>query len=304
MKDISGRVIETSDKLSRKIEKLYIRFKGLLTVVVLAINRKLLYKLQYFHQRGKFPDFKNPKDLSERLLSEMLKPSFVNKYADYADKVKVRQYVSSRGMGEILLAHYGVWNDARQIDFDKLPDRFVLKTNNGCGGHIFCWDKKTFDKQKAVKYLNKRLDLPYYFNKEPHYKAIKPLIYCEELLDTGTDELPADYKFLCIKGKPVYVVVYTERNIHKRTCMFDMEWNLKDFIITKRIPKSLPQKPENFDEMKRIAQALSEGFDFVRVDLYYHNNRILFGELTFTPSGGLLRSYTDEAIQNLGALCD
>lgn len=302
IENVTVRIIEKSLTLEKKIKKLYIQVKGLLIILVLAINRKLLYKLQYYHQRGKFPDLKNPRDLSEKLLSEMLKPSYVIKYAGYADKVKVRNYVISKGLGEILLQHYGVWDDARQIDFEKLPDKFVLKTNNGCGGHIFCWDKKTFDKQKAVKYLNSILDLPYYYNKEPHYKAIKPLIFCEEFLDTGTNELPVDYKFLCIKGKPVYVAVYTERHLSKKVCMFDMEWNLKDYIIRQRIPKSFPQKPEKFEEMKRIAQELSEGFDFVRVDLYSHNHRILFGELTFTPSGGLLRSLTNEAIEILGAL--
>jgi hypothetical protein len=105
-------------------------FKQLCVIVVLALDRKLLYKLQYFHQKGRFPNLKHPRDISEHILSEMLKPSFATKYAGYADKIKVRRYIKNKGLEEILLKHYGVWDDANKIDFNKLPYKFVLKTNN------------------------------------------------------------------------------------------------------------------------------------------------------------------------------
>ncbi len=283
--------------------KTYNSFKGILKITILVINRKMLYKIQYFHCRGHLPDLVTPKNLSELVLAEMLEPSFGEKYADYADKVKVREYIKERGFEEILLKHYGVWRDARQIDFNKLPKKFVLKTNNGCGGYVFCRDKSMLDIGKAVTQINKTLRLPYIFNKEPQYKAIDPLIFCEELIDTGSENTPADYKFLCINGKPVFVLVYTGRNIRKRTCLFDMNWKVQaSMIISERKPEQIPERPDGFDKMIQIAETLSEGFRFVRVDLYFHQKKIYFGELTFTPSGGIFRSLTDEALIELGQL--
>jgi hypothetical protein len=271
-------------------------------VVILALNRKLLYKLQYFHQRGRFPNLNHPRDLSEQILSEMLKPSFAARYADYADKIKVREYVRNKGLGDILLKHFGAWDDANKIDFNELPDKFVLKTNNGCGEHIFCRDKSVFDRQKSIELLNKTLHLPYIFNKEPQYKAINPLIFCEELIETGTEELPTDYKFTCIKGKPFDIFVATERRKKTKYCTFDMDWNLLDYTKREYFPKKLPEKPKNLNSMIEIAKTLSQNFDFVRVDLYDTGDKVWFGELTFTPWGGLMRSYTDEAINLMGGL--
>jgi hypothetical protein len=284
------------------LNKIMNDFKKLLAIIILSFNRKLLYRLQYFHQRGKFPNLKQPKDLSEHVLSEMIKPSFAIKYANYADKIKVRQYVKEMGLEEILLKHYGIWDNANKIDFNELPDKFVLKTNNGCGGQIFCRDKSKLDIKKSILQLNKIINLPYYFNKEPQYKLINPLIFCEELIDTGSDNLPVDYKFFCIKGKPISVVVYSDRKVHKRRCMLDMDWNLQNGLKNNRMPETFPNKPKHFDKMKMIAKKLSKEFDFVRVDLYEEGNKLWFGELTFTPSGGLFRSLSDEAIRFMGSL--
>lgn len=277
-------------------------FKELCVILVLALDRKLLYKLQYFHQRGRFPNLKHPGDISEQILSEMLKPYFASKYSDYADKIKVRQYVKDKGLEQILLKHYGVWNDANKIDFNKLPDKFVLKTNNGCGEYVFCRDKSTLDIKKSIKQINKILLLPYSFNKEPQYKAINPLIFCEELIDTATDDLPTDYKFTCIKGRPVDIFVATERSEKTKYCTFDMDWNLLDYTKRQYLPITFQERPKNLKQMIAVAEILSQDFNFVRVDLYDTGDKIWFGELTFTPWGGLMRSYTDEAIKLMGSL--
>ena len=275
-------------------------FKELCVIIVLALSRKLLYKLQYFHQRGRFPNLKNPKDISEHILSEMMKPNFVSKYSDYADKIKVRQYLKDKGLEQILLKHFGVWTDANEIDFDKLPDKFVLKTNNGCGEYVFCRNKSTLDIKKSVKLINKTLHLPYYFNKEPHYIAIKPLIFCEELVDAENEDLPIDYKFTCINGRPFNIIVVVERNKKAKFCSFDMDWNISDNVKREQFPKKIPEKPRNLRQMTEIAKILSEGFNFVRVDLYDTGKKIWFGELTFTPEGGMMKAYTDEAIKLMG----
>jgi hypothetical protein len=277
-------------------------FKQLCTIVFLALNRKLLYKLQYYHQRGKFPNLIQPKDLSEYVLSEMLKPSFAIKYANYADKIKVRQYVKEMGLDDILLNHYGVWDNANKIDFNELPEKFVLKTNNGCGDHVICRNKNTLDIKKSIQQLNKTLDLPFSFNKEPHYTIIDPLIFCEELIETETGELPIDYKITCIKGNPINILVVTERKINKKLFMFDLDWHELDYIKKHHLPKSIPEKPKNLKKMIQIATILSTKFDFVRVDLYDTGDKIWFGELSFSPSGGLFRSYTDDALKRMGNL--
>ena len=284
--------------------KILTDFNELCAVVLLAINRKLLYKLQYFHQRGRFPNLKNPRDISERILSEMLKPSFVKKYADYADKIKVRQYVKDKGLEGILLKHYGVWDDVNKIDFKKLPDKFVLKTNNGGGGHIFCRDKSTLDIKKSIKQINKTLQLPFSINSEPHYKAINPLIFCEELIITESYDFPIDYKFTCINGKPIDIFVGTERGKKTKYCTFDMDWILLNYIKKQYLPNTPPEKPKNLKKMIEIAKILSDGFTFVRVDLYDTGNNIWFGELTFTPWGGIMYGYTDEAIKIMGSFYD
>jgi hypothetical protein len=231
----------------------------------------------------------------------MLEPSFAAEYADYADKVKVRQYVKDKGLEEILIKHYGVWDNANKIDFDKLPDKFVMKTNNGSGKHVFCRDKSTLDIKKSIQHLNKTLNLPYFFNKEPHYKSINPLIFCEELIDTGQDDLPTDYKFTCVNGRPIDITVCTERSKKAKYCSFDMDWNVTDNILRKHNPDKLPEKPKNLKKMIEISKILSAGFTFVRVDLYNIGNRIWFGELTFTPEGGIMKAYTDIGIKMMGS---
>ncbi|MBN2521615.1 MAG: hypothetical protein JXB17_13970 [Bacteroidales bacterium] len=274
----------------------------LLFWIFLILNKKLLFKLQYFHHRGRFPDFKNPKDISELILSELLEPKYILRYSKYADKISVRQYVKEKGLEEILLKHYGVWDDANKIDFSKLPDKFVLKTNNGSAGHIFCREKSTLDEESCIKRLNKKLHLSYAYNREPHYKEISPLIFCEELIDTGSDSLPTDYKFTCIKGKPFEILVCTDRNKNIKFSTFDMNWNVLNYIKKKYLPGTYPEKPKNLNRMIEIAKILSEDFNFVRVDLYDAGERIFFGELTFSPAGGLMHPYTDEAILRMGEL--
>lgn len=268
----------------------------------LIINKRLLFTLQYFHQRGHFPNFKNPKDLSEHVLSDLLKPYSFSKYSQYADKIKVREYVKEKGLEELLLKHFGVWDDANKIDFLMLPDKFVLKTNNGSGGHTFCRNKSTLNRTETVKKINTKLRLSTAFNREPHYKEIIPLIFCEELIDTGNNSLPTDYKFMCFNGEPYEIQVCTERGKSTKFCTFDMNWNVLSNIKEKFLPKTLPEKPENLDEMIKIARTLSKDFKFVRVDLYNTGEKIFFGELTFTPSCGLFHSHTNESLIKMGEL--
>lgn len=156
------------------------------------------YGLRYFLVRKRWPDFKRPEDLSEYLLGEMLKPEF-KRFADYADKVKVREYVERKGLGELLPKLYGVWNRADEIDFEALPEKFALKTNHGCGDHVICKGKSTlcFDEIRAK--MNRLVSHPFSI-REPHYSFIAPRIYAEELIEYSDCKPLVDYKLICVKG--------------------------------------------------------------------------------------------------------
>jgi TupA-like ATPgrasp len=270
-------------------------------IIHLVGGVRLNYSLRYIHNRKRFPNFRNPKDLSERILASMLSPSFT-KFAKYVDKVGVREYILEKGLGNILLEHYGVWENPEDIDFSKLPDKFALKTNNGVGNHIFCKDKSKLDKEDCINKLKNNLEIIQSIESslEPQYKSIPPLVFCEELIDTGTDAWPVDYKFTCINGEPDHVFFATERETKVKYNTFDLDWNFLPYTIDKFKPLTYPEKPKYVKEMADIARILSKDFEFVRVDLYEHGDRIIFGELTFSPWGGFMYSYTNESIKLLG----
>ena len=264
----------------------------------LLLGSKNNYRLRYYHQRKRFPNLKHPKDLSERLIAAMFSPEFL-KFADYADKFKVRDYVKAKGLEDTLLSHYGVWDRPENIDFDSLPDKFILKVNNGCGSHVICKDKSQFNRDNTIKKLNANLQNGLH-NIEPHYRVIQPKVFCEELIDTGTDDFPTDYKFTCIKGKICDVFVATDRRVNAKYVTLDIDWNILPYTKSEYLPDKLPEKPKLLDEMIKIAKILSADFEFVRVDLYEYRDKVYFSELTFSPWGALMYSYTDGAIKLLG----
>lgn len=259
------------------------------------------HKYYYRRLRGHKADFRHPKDLSELILSKMGKKSFI-KYAQYADKWLVREYVISKGLGDHLLDVYGSWSDANEIDFDKLPDKFALKPNNGSGGHYFCKDKSTINRSEVVNMLNDALKLKRMgYHWEPHYYAIEPKIYCEELIDTGSEAWPVDYKFTCVKGEIQDIFVCCEREKgHAKYCTVDLNWDALPYTKAEYLPETIPAKPNHLDEMIEMAKVLSADFDIVRVDLYEYNDKVYFGELTFSPWGGMMWSYTNEAVEKMG----
>ena len=269
-------------------------------IILNVFGRRAAYTYRYFAIRKKLPNFRNPKNLSEIIISRILSNETVA-YADYADKIKVRDYICSKGLKSILLTHYHYWNKAEDINITVLPEKFVLKTNNGEGGHdiVICRDKNTFDldaaKEKLSRALTKkgRYDLQYNF--------IKPRILCEELIDTGDGGQPIDYKFLCIHGEPVSIFVASDRNENgkARFCSKTIDWKPLDDIRAKFNPSHDVEKPKHLEEMVQIARVLSADFELVRVDLYEYKDQVYFGELTFSPGGGLF-SYNMEALERYG----
>ena len=219
------------------------------------------------------------------------------------DKYNVREYVESKGLGYILNELYQVVDSVDKINFDLLPEKFVLKTTNGSETNYFCRDKRKIKidevKQKMISFLAMPND---FAGREWAYKDSSKLIVAEKFMvdDSNPDGSISDYKFLCFGGEPEYVVYDCDRfSGHKRN-IYDMKWtNLKIDSDCPQIERDIP-KPPRFEEMIKIARILSSDFPAVRVDLYNIKGQIIFGELTFYPWSGYVQFTPDEFDYEVG----
>ena len=222
-----------------------------------------------------------------------------------ADKYAVREFVKNTIGEQHLVELFGVYDRPEEIDFDALPDRFVLKSTHGCGMSIVCPDKNQLDRKAVVKKFNRWLKINWYYKSKRQwaYKDIPPRIICEEFLESNTDWGLLDYKFFCLNGKPEYIQVIFDRTGREERFqnLYDTQWNrlsvtTSGFPIN---PKNVPPPP-CLDEMLRLASALAKDIIFSRVDFYYHNDKIIFGEITFYPAGGVNRFNPVEFDDELG----
>lgn len=265
-----------------------------------------LYLTQlYIKKRHRIPNFKNPKDLSEIVMSEALYNN-LGQYAPYADKVKVREYIEEWGLGEYLPKIYGVWDNVDDISLDVLPNKFALKTNHGCGDHIFCYNKSNFDIDAARRNLRPVLNQTYGSFLESHYSLIPPKIYAEELLEQKGTLQPFDYKFMCCDGEVRFILLATGRGSDSGTKFnaYDLSWKKLDYIIgPEKSYEDFPAPPvEDLSKMIHIAKKIAAHFVHVRVDLYDINGKIYIGELTFTPEAGVMSYYNNKAVKAAGHL--
>lgn len=243
---------------------------------------------QFNHAVGYWPNITSPKSFNEKI--QWLKMYYHHPLLTIgADKYAVRQYVTKMIGDEYLIPLLGVYKKSKDVKFDKLPNKFVLKANNGSGTNIICSDKSILDIEDATKKLDEWLKPNsglYRYSYEWCYKNIKPLIVCEKYMD-GLDGDLLDYKFMCFNGNPELLFVCSERTKGLKIDFFDMSWRLLPF--TRKYPNNpkTPEKPNNFDLMVDIAKKLSQDFPFVRVDLYEVDGRVYFGELTFYPGNGM-----------------
>ncbi len=222
-----------------------------------------------------------------------------------SDKVAVREYIKNKNYDHLLTKLYGTWDKAEDINWDELPDKFVLKCNHGSGYNILCTNKSKFDIQAATKKLNTWLKEDFWrVSCEPHYKRISKKILCEEFLENDI----IDYKFFCFNGSPEFF--YVSRGVagsFRNACVVFMKPNgeYTDFQRTdhKQFDEK-PQIPEQIGEMLDIAANLSEDFPFVRVDLFNVEGKIYFSELTFTPCAGMMPLTPSEADEEIGRLVD
>ena len=201
------------------------------------------------------------------------------------DKIAVKHYVQKILGQDIIIPTYRVFNNVEEIDWSGLPNQFVLKLNHGSGWNIICEDKSRFDIKSAEINLKKWQQLNYYnIGKELPYKSIIPRIICEEYLSSSTPLI--DYKIFCFDGHPKYIQVDLDRQKKHKRNFFTTDWKVLPFTTLYPMGDGLLKKPNKLREMLVIAKKLSQNMPFVRVDLYYNDNNIYFGEITFHHGGG------------------
>ena len=267
------------------------------------IPDKTMLKLQYRVKCGRKLNLENPRRYTEKLQWYKLY------YRDpvmrqCADKYLVREFVKSKGLGHILNDCYAVFNGPEDICLDGLPEKFVLKLSNGSGTNLICKDKSGLDvEQVKGNFRDFYAQSGASAGREWVYNTgKKPVIIAEQYLeDTAWDDGSlCDYKVMCFDGQPYCVICHYNRFTNHQSNIYDLRWN--DLGITGNYPrgdKGVP-KPENLDEMLRIAEVLSKGFPTVRVDLYSVGGKVYFGELTFFHCSGYVRYDPDEFDFELG----
>lgn len=273
------------------------------------IPDKWMLSLQYYMKLGRRIDFRNPKRFTEKI--QVYKIGYRNEVLHMCvDKYDVRQYVESLGLADILNESYGIYEDCRSIDLDNLPDSFVVKTTDGGGGEniMICKDKSVLEKEafyaELLKWKNKK-DIN--AGREWAYTGIRKSRYIVEKLLVNTENPEAgiaDYKFFCFNGQPEVIVYDTDRYVGHKRNFYDTDWN--NLNVSSDCPqceRNVP-RPEGLDDMLKVAAELSKGFPFVRVDLYYVEGRVIFGELTFYPWSGYVQFVPDSFDFELGDMFD
>lgn len=273
------------DKIIKKIRVFIIKVAVRLPFI---LSDKAFLKIKYRVNIGKKLDLDNPVTFNEKLQWLKLydrKPI----YTQMVDKYEAKQYAAKIIGEEHIIPTFGVWNTFDKIDFDALPDQFVLKTTHGCGGNVICRDKSKFDKKRARRIIEKSLKRNHFvYEREWPYKNVKRRIIAEKfMVDESGVELK-DYKFFCFDGVPKFLFIVTGRPYDTRFDFFDMDFNHLPF--THGYPNSSKPtiKPKGFEEMNKLASKLSQNLAHIRVDFYDINGHIYFGELTFSHHGGFV----------------
>ncbi len=236
-------------------------------------------------------DFEHPKTFCEKI--QWLKIyGFKPEYVQMVDKYAVKDYVSNIIGSEYIIPTLGVWDKTEEIEWEKLPQKFVLKTTHGGGscGVVICKNKNKLDKKKAINELNKSMSFTAgnSFREHP-YMGVKKRIIAEKLIENKDGSELCDYKFYCFNGEPKYCQVIRDRQIKETIDFYDMNWDLMPFVgLNPKVGngKTLVDKPHHLEEMKQICSKLSKDIPFVRIDLYEVNTKVYFGEITFYPASG------------------
>lgn len=256
-----------------------------------CLSDKAYIQLLFKYTMGYKLDLSNPRTYNEKLQWLKLYDRR-NAYVSMVDKYAVKEFVK-RTIGEqYVIPTIGEWNTPEQIEWEKLPEQFVLKTTMGGGstGVLICKDKKTLDIERAKKNLSKSLTQDLYRSlREWPYKNVPKKIIAEPYMEDAETKELADYKFFCFDGVVKALFIGTERGTGDvKFDYYDENFNHLDLIQQHPMSGKEIRKPFNFELMKELASKLSSGIPHVRVDFYECNGRVYFGELTFYHHGGLV----------------
>lgn len=260
----------------------------------------------YYRTFGEKLNLKKPTTFNEKLMWLKLNEDYSLK-TTCADKYLVRNYVRQSGYSKLLIDLYEVYEDVEEIDFKKLPDRFVMKCTHGSGFNIICRNKEEIDEAKIKLQLKKWMNMDYSLvSAETHYSSIKPRVIIEKFLsDKNHKNFLIDYMIHCFNGEPQFIEIGLDYgNAEKEFALFTTDWELSPFLEVGANISRFINRPEKLDEMLEISRELSKVFTYVRVDLYFCNNEIYFGELTFTPAACLEIDFINNGDNLMGELLD
>lgn len=257
-------------------------------------------------------DWEYPRDINEKIWW-LLVYSDTTEWTRLSDKIKVRGYVKNKGLEELLVPLLGNWDDAFKINFDKMPQKFVLKCNHDSGSTIYIDKMKSYNKVNICKSLNRSLKKEYGLNGEIQYRGIIPrMVIAEEALENDYPQISSsiiDYKVWCFNGKPFGILT-----CHNRTdktlclCMYDLNWkaHAEWCVFSSHYINGgdVIPRPGCLDEMLKSAAKLSEGFPEVRVDFYISKGKLYLGEMTFSSMRGMMGYYTPDILRIMGDKCD
>ncbi|MCI9844940.1 ATP-grasp fold amidoligase family protein [Flavobacterium pectinovorum] len=288
-------------KLNNFILRKYNQTKAIL-LSKYSNNDAKVTKAKYFCKNKRVLNLDNPQEFMEKI--QWLKLyHYKEEYGQYVDKFDVRSFVEAKVGKEYLNEIIGVYNTVEEIDFENLPQQYAIRGTHGSGYNLIVKNASLINNVAEKNKLRSFLKSNYYDKyRETIYKNVKPRLLIEKFISNNEDGL-IDYKFYCFHGQPKYVLVKKTENGKEKKCFYDLNWRK---IISnendKNWLKSEIEKPANFDEMLKVASALSDQFIFLRVDLYSVDNKILFGELTFFPTGGHNRFPVDYLNLEMGNL--
>lgn len=259
-----------------------------IAAILSLIPDKLYLSLRYRMYTGKKINLKNPKRFNEKI--QWLKLYNRKKeYVSMVDKVAVKEYVAKLIGEQYIIPTLGVWDKVEDINFDSLPNQFVIKCNHNSGlGMYICRDKSKMNIEKVKKELKEGLEQNYYLcDREWPYKNVPRKIIAEEYIDEGTGEGLKDYKVFNFNGDPTIIQVDFDRFVDHKKNLYTTDWKLCDFSFNyPSHPEIKIAKPENLEEMLHVSKILAQNTPYMRTDFYSVKGKLYFGEITFFPASG------------------
>lgn len=282
----------TKKKIAKLFKPIYRLYSGYKLRQYMKQDPKDVADIRYNKIFGRSINWSNPTEFNEKIRWIQFNTD-TSKWTLLADKYRCRDFVKEKGYSQILIPLLGVWEKVEDVNFEQLPDSFVIKTNHGSGDVIVVENKDCIDLGIIRKKMDYYLKTPYgYKTAEPHYLGIKPLVIAEQVLinDTSWSSSIVDYKFYCFNGEPFCCGVFFNRDVKSHTKVaeiYDMNWVRHDeWVKEEKKPTQIVDvpRPQNLNQMIQACKDLASEFPFVRMDFYEVGGNFKFGEFTFTPS--------------------